>query len=207
MRLHSLLEAVELGIVSTEGAFAGLTSDELSELQDKMPEAQVLVVFRSHRDGDWRTVMVVRNLPGHRLDMRNAVEAVRYVSAAATEEGSDAERASADALSRSLCSRPTLAVKSAVVAESTTVASRSIVMASAERLRRRPCTPPPIWNAGHMRHAMLVILERSSLPRIAHAIYAPSPFTGETLTSLYPTPRIVSIRPAFLPNFNRSRRM
>ena len=86
MSKHTLREAVDRGIVSEEGAFCGLSPDEMASLQREMPEAQVLVVFRS-ADADWRKVMAAKDFPGHRFDERNTLDAVRYVSSAAIDQG------------------------------------------------------------------------------------------------------------------------
>jgi hypothetical protein len=58
----------------------------MASLQREMPEAQVLVVFRS-ADADWRKVMAAKDFPGHRFDERNTLDAVRYVSSAAIDQG------------------------------------------------------------------------------------------------------------------------
>jgi hypothetical protein len=86
MSRHTLREAVERGIVSEESAFCGLSPDEMANLQREMPEAQVLVVFRS-TDADWRKVMAAKDFPGHKFDERNTLDAVRYVSSAAIDQG------------------------------------------------------------------------------------------------------------------------
>ncbi|MGB8203624.1 MAG: hypothetical protein WCE83_03020, partial [Candidatus Baltobacteraceae bacterium] len=80
MSKHTLREAVDRGIVSEESAFCGLSPDDMAELQREMPEAQVLVVFRSTAHGDWRKVMAAKDFPGHKFDERNTLDAVRYVS-------------------------------------------------------------------------------------------------------------------------------
>jgi hypothetical protein len=58
----------------------------MAELEWKMPEAQVLVVFRSTAHGC--KVNARQGLsPGHRFDERNTLDAVRYVSSAAIDQG------------------------------------------------------------------------------------------------------------------------
>ncbi len=69
-----------------ERAFCGLSPDDMAELEWKMPEAQVLVVFRSTAHGC--KVNARQGLsPGHRFDERNTLDAVRYVSSAAIDQG------------------------------------------------------------------------------------------------------------------------